>query len=212
MSQWATVAGALGSEQRGATARRGRWDQLLDEQLLLAREIRTATRKAAHEAQRTLDELSSQLSRVSNQVQLATRQMAKERMELARDRARARNSEQRAELMGDSDEAARLRALLASLGPARLLQQLRASGGVQAMREKARLEHLTFELGDVGLGASHAVYADVKEEPRHFMRVRDARTREVCMYWEEPERLRSTDPSRQQNIHLDKLTRELHGS
>ena len=42
--------------------------------------------------------------------------------------------------------------------------------------------------------------------------MRDARTREVCMYWEEPERLRSTDPSRQQNIHLDKLTRELHGS
>jgi len=49
-------------------------------------------------------------------------------------------------------QAGRLRALLASLGPARLLAQLRAAGGVKAVSEKAGLEHIQFEVGAAGMG------------------------------------------------------------
>ena len=64
-AQWPAIATAFPG--RGVAECRLRWDLLLEEQLLLAREIQNATRKAAHEAQRSLDELSAQLSLVRNQ-------------------------------------------------------------------------------------------------------------------------------------------------
>ena len=71
--------------------------------------------------------------------------MAAQQSELARDRARARNCEKRATVTGDTPEAQRVRALVSSMGPSRMLGQLTARGGVKIISDKAQ-SHTLFIL------------------------------------------------------------------
>jgi hypothetical protein len=61
-----------------------------------------------------------------------------------------------------SAQAKRHRALLASLGPARMLAALRAAGGIAAVAAKAQLEHIRFEIGAAGMGKEHPVHTDAQ--------------------------------------------------
>ena len=113
-------------------------------------------------------------------------------------------------LHGSSAEHDALRQVLDDLGPANLLARKLAEvenlkAGLHAgstLAEELGLRELVIEVGRMpgGVGAV----------PRYFLKVRNQRTAEICLEWEEPRDQRRTNPAQHKGEEGDALTRKLH--
>jgi hypothetical protein len=114
-------------------------------------------------------------------------------------------------LHGSSPEHTALRELIGRLGPEKLLARKlseveRQAAGVDAttLADELGLKQLVIEVGRLPGG--------VGGRPRHFLKVRDQLTAEICLEWEEPRDQRNTNPAAQnKGEETDALTRKLHG-
>ena len=78
LQKWSAVAMLLPS--RSVAQCHERWDKLLDEQLMTARERQVATRKAAYQAEAAMNDMGSGLRLLRNQQHLVTQKMIAEQV------------------------------------------------------------------------------------------------------------------------------------
>ena len=155
-----------------------------------------------------MNEAAGRLRDAQNKLQLASRHAQRLGTAAAEQRGWLREH-MHVRLHGSSGEHERLRRLLEDVGIAKVLA--RKLGEVE--RQKAGLDAHTLEeelslaalVLDVG-----RVHGGVGARPRHFLRVRNQSTGEICLEWEEARDQRTTNPAGREGEECDALTRKLH--
>lgn len=195
---------------------KARWETLLNAYLSVERcanvprsaDLLLAARKASREAETAMNETAGRLTDAQSKLSIATMASQRQVTQAAERRGWLREHTY-VKLHGESEEHTAIRQVLEELGPSKLLARKleevdRNKAGVDSMtleRQLGLLE-LVVEVGRLpgGVGA----------RPRHFLRVRNQRTAEICLEWEEPRDQRNTNPVGREGHEADALTRKLH--
>ena len=169
-----------------------------------------ASRKAIRNAEEAMNSTAGILMRAKSELSIATVKMQRLSTQAATERAWL-NTHTHLTLRGTTKEHERLQRLLTELGPGKLLERKlteveRLKGGLEThtIADQLDLKVLTVEAGVINGGS--------KSRPRHYLRVKDTDTGEICLEWETPTDQRLTDPSARDTSETDALTRRLHGS
>ena len=169
-----------------------------------------SSRKAIRNAEEAMNATAGILTRAKSELSIATVKMQRLSTQAATERAWL-NKHTHIKLKGNTAEHRKLQQLLTDLGPGKLLERKlteveRLKGGLEThtIAEQLELKVLTLEAGVTNGGS--------KCRPRHYLRIKDVDTGEICLEWETPTDQRLTDPAMRDASETDALTRRLHGS
>ena len=227
LTRWTLVADALpgalmkhtpdSRPPRTSGLCKARWETLLNAYLSVAgvsglqrtADLLDAARKASRDAEGSINEVAGRLTDAKSRLSLASR-TAQKLVTSAAERRGWLREHTHVKLHGSSAEHESLRHVLDNLGPANLLARKLAEvenlkAGLHAgstLAEELGLRELVIEVGRMAGGAAAV--------PRYFLKVRNQRTAEICLEWEEPRDQRRTNPAQHKTEEGDALTRKLH--
>lgn len=168
-----------------------------------------------------MNEAAGVLTRAKSELQLATVKSQRLNERAAHFRASMRDSAGvtiqgavEGATDGTAGERERLARMLRDIGPAKLLarklsevDRIKAQVDSQLLSDELGLSQLVIETGPMPGAAGSKV--------RHYLRVRDSSTGEICLEWSAPRNGRVTDPSGNPGAGgegHDAFTKKLHGA
>ena len=196
---------------------KARWESLLHAYLSVANasnvrrtaELLNAARKAGRDAETIMNEAAGRLTESRSALSLAAVAAQQLTTEAAEHRGWLRENTH-VVLHGQSEEHKALRQHIELVGIKKLLmskleetERLQAGVEGETIARRLGLRSLVIEVGRLNGGAG--------AKPRHFLRVRNQESGEICLTWEEPSGQRATNPAGRAAAEADGLTRKLHG-
>jgi hypothetical protein len=225
--RWTIIAAALERRHANESAPmvprtsgmcQARWETLLNAYLSVhgvasvktSSELLFAARKSSRNAELAMDEAASKLSRAKSQLAVLGRAAQRTEQTQALQRGWLRDHTH-VRLHGSSQEHRALQTLIDEVGAGEVLKRKlaeadRVKAGVdqQSLEEELGLRALHIEVGTLGGGSGG--------RHRHFLRVRNTETAEICLLWEEPTDQRSTNPAgHSAHPGNSAFTQKLHG-